>query len=419
MSEAGKGANKGKIGVFALASMYIAYCCSCTSIPNGGVIGEGSSFGTGLAGMLLGWAIGSVIVIGTTSVTYKSNTFKDVVWLEIFGKGGSRICSFLMAFCMGFWATFDFYNGGVSLHNLMPDGSFTKNLGFCIAVVALVAITIAGGVKGTDGVKIISTLTVPVAAILFVVIYVASVNYAGGMEALMAYQPPQASISVIGAAQIMVGMWMGGFCGIMDLAPGAKNQKTVVFASVAGVGFILLTFLVGQVGFIGTGWKNLGDICMALGGGIFIVGNIFVLVAQANTTPPCNLMYSNSLGHVFSRPRKMFAIFVPMIAGVLAFVIMYGPGVDFINTITSVVSTLMGPLVAVTIADFWIVRKRTFEFSPADKVPLFRPAAVLSLIVGIAVSFALSAASVDGATFITVIVVAVLYVILKKGVKMK
>lgn len=402
--------NTKKLGYFSIATMYIAYCCSCTSIPNGGIIGEGSTFGTGLASILLGWLIGSIIVAGTTMSTYKTNTFKDIIWSNIFGKHGSRITSAMMAFCMSFWACFDFFNGGQSLYNLMPEGSMMKNLGFCICIIILVAVTIFGGVKGTSGVKIISNLTVPVAVILFVIIYIASVNAAGGMEALMAYQPAENTVTVIGGAQIMVGMWMGGFCGIMDLAPGAKNGKVVIVASICGVGFIMLCFLVGQVGFIGTELKTLGDICMSLGGGIFWVGNIFVIIAQGNTTPACNLMYSNSWQNTFrTKTRTPFAVVVPIIAAALAFMIMYGAGVDFINVITDTVSTVMAPLVGVTLASFWIVEKRNPVIKPVEELPGWKPIPIICLAIGVALSLCFRFVTIEGSAFIVVIVTGLVY----------
>ncbi len=412
----GENQNTKKLGYFSIATMYIAYCCSCTSIPNGGVIGEGSTFGTGFASIMLGWLIGSIIVAGTTMSTYKTGTFKDIIWSNIFGKHGSRITSAMMAFCMSFWACFDFFNGGQSLYNLMPEGSSAKNFGFCICVILLVAVTIYGGVKGTSGVKIISNLTVPVAVILFVIIYIASVNAAGGMDALMAYQPAQETVTVIGGAQIMVGMWMGGFCGIMDLAPGAKNGKVVIVASILGVGFIMLCFLVGQVGFIGTELKTLGDICMSLGGGIFWVGNIFVIIAQGNTTPACNLMYSNSWQNTFrTKTRTPFAIVVPIIAAVLAFIIMYGAGVDFINVITDTVSTVMAPLVGVTLASFWIVEKRNPIIRPVEELPGWKPIPIVCLAIGVCLSLIFRFVTVEGSAFIVVIVTGLIYAFWMKG----
>ncbi len=412
----GENQNTKKLGYFSIATMYIAYCCSCTSIPNGGVIGEGSTFGTGFASIMLGWLIGSIIVAGTTMSTYKTGTFKDIIWSNIFGKHGSRITSAMMAFCMSFWACFDFFNGGQSLYNLMPEGSSAKNFGFCICVILLVAVTIYGGVKGTSGVKIISNLTVPVAVILFVIIYIASVNAAGGMDALMAYQPAQETVTVIGGAQIMVGMWMGGFCGIMDLAPGAKNGKVVIVASILGVGFIMLCFLVGQVGFIGTELKTLGDICMSLGGGIFWVGNIFVIIAQGNTTPACNLMYSNSWQNTFrTKTRTPFAIVVPIIAAVLAFIIMYGAGVDFINVITDTVSTVMAPLVGVTLASFWIVEKRNPVIRPVEELPGWKPIPIVCLAIGVCLSLIFRFVTIEGSAFIVVIVTGLIYAFWMKG----
>lgn len=415
-----KNTNVQRVGAFSLISMYVAYCCSATSVPNGGIVGESTNFHTGFWGIMLGWLIGSIIVALTTYITYRTGTTKDLVWREMFGRLGSRICSFLMAFCMAFWACYDLFNGGQALYNLMPEGAALKNLGFCVAIVVLLVFTIIGGVSGVTGVKWISVLTVPVALILFIIIYIASYNSAGGLEGLRAYAPVRETMGMGAVAHNMVGMWLAGFLGIMDLGTAAKNGRSVVIASIFGVAFIMLCYMAGQVGFIGTGMKTLGDICASLGGAIFFTGNLFVIFAQGNTTPACNFFYSNSFAHAFNfKSRKYIAIVVPIIAAVLAFVIMYGPGVDFVNNITATVSTLMGPLIAVTIAEYHLVSREKFEIEPLENTPAIRPTAVICLIVGLVISFALNMIpSISIPSFIVIVITGLLYVFLKRGLKL-
>ncbi|MCI8991699.1 MAG: hypothetical protein HFG80_03070 [Eubacterium sp.] len=266
-----------------------------------------------------------------------------------------------------------------------------------------------------NGVKLISNLSIPVAIILFIIIYAVSVRHAGGIEGLMAYQPTQTTYTVVTIAQTMVGMWMAGYLGAIDLTTDAKNGKSVVFAAICGSGFVLLCFLVGQVGFMGTGVHTLADICASLGGAIFLIGSIFVMIAQGNTTPACDYMYSNSFAAVFHTTRKWFAIIIPLVAGVVAFIIMYGPGVDFISTIVDIIGTVMSPMIAVMLADFYVIRKGKLEVKEEKDLPVVNIPPIIAIVIGLVLSFSLKAVpAFQLSTFFVMAVTFVLYIVIAK-----
>ena len=403
-----------KIGPVALGAVFMAYFCSITAVPTGGLVGQGAKFTTGLAGMALGFVIGAVLIALSTMIGYKTGLKKDAVWKQMFGRQGFRIFSFAVAFCMAFWACFDLFNAAQAVYNIFPEGH--KNFGFALAMVILLVVTIIGGVYGMDGVKLISNISIPIAIVLFVIIYIVSVRHAGGLEGLMAYQPTETTYTIGTIAQTMVGMWMAGYVGAIDLTTDAKNKKSVIIAALCGSGFVLLCFLVGQVGFMGTGVHTLADICASLGGAIFLIGSIFVMIAQGNTTPACDYMYSNSLAAVFNTTRKWFAIIIPLVAGVISFVIMYGPGVDFINTIVTAIGTIMAPLVAVMLTDFYIVHKGKLDIKEEKDLPVVNARPVICIIIGLAFSFALKLVpAIKLSTFLVLIVTAVLYAIVAKA----
>ena len=408
-----------KIGPLSLAFVFMAYFCSITAVPTGGLIGQGSTFGKGLIGILLGFVIGAVLISLSTWIGYKTGKGKDGVWRQMFGSKGFKVCSFLVAFCMAFWACFDLFNAAQAVYNLMPVN--LKDFGFALAMVILLVVTILGGVFGMDGVKLISNASIPVAIVLFIIIYVVSVKQAGGIEGLMAYQPDKTTYTIGGIAEMMTSMWFAGYLGAMDRTPRAKNTRAVVIAAIAGSGFVLLCFLVGQVGFIGTGVHTLADICAHLGGAIFLIGSIFVMIAQGNTTPACDYMYSNSFQAVFNmKKRTVIAIVVPIIAAILAFVIMYGPGVDFITVIVNTIGTLMAPLLAVTLADFYVVRKKKMVILSDDKLRKVDPIPLICLGIGVAMSLLFRLApSIPVPTFIVLVVTAVLYIVIRKFVPIK
>lgn len=409
-----------KLGVFSLTAVFVAYTCSVSSVPNGGIIGEGATFLTGVGGIILGWVIGSLVAGFASWIGYKTGQTKDVVWKSMFGRHGFRICSLIFGFCQAFWACYDFFNAGQAMYNLMPDSTALKNFGFCLAIVIILALTILGGVFGIGGVKWISTITIPIGLVLFIIMLVASLGRAGGMEGLLAYVPQEATIGVTTAAQMMVGMWMAGFVGMIDLTTEAKNTKSIVVASISGVAFIMLCYFVGQVGFIGTGMKSVADLCASLGGGIFLVGSLFVLIAQGNTTPAANLMYTNSFSEALRLPKKWLAIIVPIIAAIISFVIMYGAGVEMVSRITDTVSTLMAPLIGVMIAEFYIVSKTKLEMKPEAELPVVKPSALICLVIGVAVSFIFRLIPwIPVPAFLTIIIAGAAHVILRLVVKMK
>lgn len=409
-----------KIGIGALVAVFVGYTCSVTSIPNGAIIGQHTYFHEGTIGIIIAFGLATLISTLTSYIGYKTGKNKDVIFKTVFGKHGFLLCSLIFTFCQAFWACYDFFNAGQALYNLMPDGFIFKNLGFCIAVAILLVLTIVGGLYGMKGVAAISTATIPVAIILFIIIYAVCLGQAGGFAGLQAYIPTEHTLGIAGSAQIMFGMWMAAYIGMIDLTTEAKNAKAVFFACLGGAAFIMLCFFVGQVGFVGTTFKTIGDICLSLGGAIFIIGNLFVIVAQGNTTPAACYMYTISFSESLRLSRKTLAIIVPCIVAVVSFVIMYGPGVDFINNITSIISTLMGPIIGVIIAEFYLISKCNMKIGDAEHLPSIQPAALLSLVIGVALSFVFSnVLHISLHSLLTIGITLIMHLVLAKGFKLQ
>ena len=141
------GKNK-KLGAFSLGAVFMAYFCSITAVPTGALVGQGSDFKTGLAGIILGFVIGAILISLSTLIGYKTGLKKDAVWKQMFGRQGFKILSFAVAFCMAFWACFDLFNAAQAVYNVFPEGY--KDFGFALAMVILLVVTILGGVFGNQ-----------------------------------------------------------------------------------------------------------------------------------------------------------------------------------------------------------------------------------------------------------------------------
>ena len=94
---------------------------------------------------------------------------------------------------------------------------------------------------------------------------------------------------------------------------------------------------------------------------------------------------------------------------------MYGPGVDFINTIVTAIGTIMAPLVAVMLTDFYIVHKGKLDIKEEKDLPIINIYPVICIVIGLALSFALKLVpTIKLSTFLVLIVTAVLYAIVAK-----
>lgn len=76
-------ATQKKIGTLSLCGIYMAYFCSITVVPTGGLVGEGTTFLTGLWGIILGFAIGAVMIALSTWIGYRTGLQKDALWKQI------------------------------------------------------------------------------------------------------------------------------------------------------------------------------------------------------------------------------------------------------------------------------------------------------------------------------------------------
>ena len=131
-------------------------------------------------------------------------------------------------------------------------------------------------------------------------------------------------------------------------------------------------------------------------------------------------MYSNSFSTGLNVKRTPVAIIVPCIVAILAFVIMYGPGVDFISRITNTVSTLMSPLVGVQLAEFYVVAKKAYNVEEEESLPIIRPTAFICLLIGVALSFVFN--NIPGMPLpgvCTIVGTGILHIIGRLGLKMK
>lgn len=122
-------------------------------------------------------------------------------------------------------------------------------------------------------------------------------------------------------------------------------------------------------------------LALKLGGALFAVTNIFVILAQANTVPSNTHILSMELASVFHCPKLIFVIAEPLIAAGMTFVIQYVTSVDVIQQWVGVISLLFTPMIATTLTDYWIIRRGKLDLD--EEIVQLRPSTMISLLAGV------------------------------------
>ena len=68
---------KNKLGMGSLVAVFVAYTCSVTSVPNGAIIGQHTTFYEGLAGIVIAFILAAIVSSMTSYVGYKTGTTVD------------------------------------------------------------------------------------------------------------------------------------------------------------------------------------------------------------------------------------------------------------------------------------------------------------------------------------------------------
>lgn len=408
-----------KAGVGGSMALFAAYGLSCTVCQTGALIAQGSTFAIGFWGLLIGAFFWGLFTLGSGYVGHKTGQPKDIVWKNVFGRYGSKLVSFLVGIPLFFWGAYDSSIAAQAIGNLMPEGKFF--LGFVITTILIVIVVVISGLRGIPGIEKVSIITVPVAIALFLAIIIGTINAAGGWAAIEATHQPETVVhnSVWSVAHLFVAGWAGGVVSVHDFGPGIKNVKALAAGTFTGGIVTCFCFAAGFFGYIATGELSIGNICLHLGGAIWIFGCLFTFVAQANTQPGTALFYCNSVSAAFKLPFRKVIIVGPILAGLGTVWIMYGGnGVATITSIITLAGVILSPIYGTVLSEFFLVGRGKIEIAEDETtLPFLRPAGLISVIVGIIIATVMSDHSYYA--LITVAVCAVLQLFLRKVLKMK
>lgn len=351
--------------MFSSICIFTAYITCVTLMPSGCLIGLGSTMTQGIFAIIITWLVLVGLGVANGSIGYRTGMGASAIWKKVFGTSGFRLSATAYSVATTVWHIFDTFMFGAICREMFPEHRVAA---FVIGCIILNVICLFGGIYGTDGVKIISDLTVPVAVTLFIIVIVATISKGGGFTAVASYTP-SAPISFLAACSLGINTWLTADCIFSDITKDIKSMKAV-FAGI-GVGFVILVLilLVGMFGAITFGIGDIATLASALGGPLFIVTSVFVWVSMANTSPTSVYLAGNNYSSVFgTKSRTPFCWMICIVGVIGACVVEYVTSLSVFTQVINVVALCFSPTMGATIGEYWFVRKgKLSEDTPTNK----------------------------------------------------
>ena len=280
-----------------------------TSLQAGAAMGFGGDFATVLKAIAVGAIFLTVITVVMGSAAAKSGlTFGQLINYA-YGKHGSKIIGFLLAFSLLGWTAVD---GGLMASAIVSVFPGLPYLPVSLLSVVLFITTAAIGMKAMSK---LGTISVPVIGILGIISAIIGIRSIGGISGLMGYVPEAAGRLPFGSmVGLAIGSWIGCACSLVpDFMRFAKDTKVAVSL---GILFMMvlnpLMLIIGAIGAIATGQ---GDMPFVLAvQGLAIPG--LLIGVFGNWGPAQGNVYSCALtwGNMFKQEHKRMTIICGVVA---------------------------------------------------------------------------------------------------------
>lgn len=326
-----------------------------TSIQAGANMGFSADFPTVLKAIAVGSIFLAVIVCIMGIAAAKSGLTFGQLTGYAYGKVGSKIIGFVMAFSLLGWTAVDAGLMAGSINAVVPQIPFMLMSLLCVVLFTLTA------AFGMGAMSKLGTICIPVIGIFGVVSLIMGVNKLGGMSGLMAYVP-QSTLEFGALVGLAIGSWIGCACSLLpDFMRFAKSPKVALGFGLASMLVVNpLMLIIGAIGAIATGKGDLPYVLAAQG--LAIPGLLIGIFG--NWGPAQGNEYSCALtwGNTFKLEHKK----VTIICGAVALVLTAMNFFKYFSTFLIFLSNCVPAIIGVFIADFLFTYRKGYPL--ADKI---------------------------------------------------
>ena len=299
----------------------------------------------GLAAILLGHLIGALMMFAAGMIGAKTKLSAMETVALSFGRDGSRIFAVLNVLQLLGWTAIMIYDGAISANGVLEIGVWFWALviGILILVWIMIGLTNLGKLN-----------TVAMIALLVLCVMLLVSIFKGGLSSEAVIDD---SLSFGAAVELAVAMPLSWLPLISDYTREAEKPVKATAASVIVYSLVsVFMYIIGMGAAIQTGESDIARIMMKAGLGI--AGLLIVVLSTVTTTFLDAYSAGVSAVSIHEKiPAKLCAVIVTILGTIGAMVFVMDDITDFLYLIGSV----FAPMIAVQIADFFILKKDPYE----------------------------------------------------------
>lgn len=298
-------------------------------------------FEKALTAILLGHLIGGLMMFAAGMIGAREKRSAMETVKMSFGNKGSLLFAILNVLQLVGWTAIMIYDGALAANGIFASGEWLWAIVIGVLIIAwiLVGLTNLGKLN-----------TVAMAALFVLTLVLFKVIFFGGNGAVSVVDD---SLSFGAAVELAVAMPLSWLPLISDYTREAEKPFAATFVSVVVYSIVsIFMYIIGMGAAIYTGESDIAQIMLKAGFGI--VGLLIIVFSTVTTTFLDAYSAGVSCVSISSKiPEKWAAIIVTIIGTIAAIVYPMDNITDFLYLIGSV----FAPMIAVQIADYFILKK--------------------------------------------------------------
>lgn len=302
-------------------------------------------FGCGIAAILLGHLIGGLMMFAAGLIgALEEKSAMETVKMS-FGKKGSILFSVLNVLQLVGWTAIMIYDGALAANGIFNTGIWVWALiiGALILVWILIGLTNLGKVN-----------TIAMAALFILTLILFRVIFFGNVGAAA---PIDDSLSFGAAVELGVAMPLSWLPLISDYTREAKKPFAATAVSVLVYSAVsIFMYIIGMGAAIYTGSGDIASIMVKAGLGI--AGLLIIVFSTVTTTFLDAYSAGVSSAFISTKINEKWAAVIVIVIGTIAAMIY---PMDNITDFLYLIGSVFAPMIAIQIADYFILKKTAFS----------------------------------------------------------
>ena len=293
----------------------------------------------GLLAIVLGHLVGCILLFLAGTIGAKTQkSAMDTVKISFGTKGGIFFAILNILQLFG-WTGIMIYDGASATQGILPIGHFI----WCIVIGGLILVWILIGVKNLGKLNVIA-----MSALFLMTIILSFIIFKGGT----AFDKGDNSMSFGAAMELSIAMPLSWLPLISDYTKEAKEPVKATAASSIVYGFVSIwMYIIGMSAALFTMESDIAKILLKAGLGIM---GLFIVVLSTVTTTFLDVYSAGvSTESIFSKIKSKWVAVAVTVIGTLGAIVL---PMDDITGFLYLIGSVFAPMIAIQIADFFILK---------------------------------------------------------------